>query len=161
MTLLKNPIFDFHKVISALTTPLTIPTLTPSLVKTSLQGVSESSLLLQRPILPHTPTGSNPEVNIKFIDQFAAVFFITDSSLNVCRLENYFTHLICMTLHFLSMKRAFGLLPPPPPPHLDGILAEADPDRQIRGGGPPDSEIKGGRSPKNFFCPSGLILVEK
>ena len=118
MTLLKNPIFDFHKVISALTTPLTIPTLTPSLVKTSLQGVSESSLLLQRPILPHTPTGSNPEVNIKFIDQFAAVFFITDSSLNVFRLENYFTQLICMTLHFLSMKRALGLLPPPPPPTL-------------------------------------------
>ena len=118
MTLLKNPIFDFHKVISALTTPLTIPTLTPSLVKTSLQGVSESSLLLQRPIWPHTPTGSNPEVNIKFIDQFAAVFFITDSSLNVFRLENYFTQLICMTLHFLSMKRALGLLPPPPPPTL-------------------------------------------
>ena len=35
MTLLTTPIFDFHKVISALMTPLTIPI--PSLVKTSLK----------------------------------------------------------------------------------------------------------------------------
>ena len=34
MTPLKTPIFDFHQVISVLTTPLTTPT--PSLVKTSL-----------------------------------------------------------------------------------------------------------------------------
>ena len=42
MILLKNPIFDFHEVIKALTTPLTIPNPTPtqSLVKTSLQGVT-------------------------------------------------------------------------------------------------------------------------
>ena len=31
-----TPIFDFHYVISAFTTPLTIPSLTPSQVKTSL-----------------------------------------------------------------------------------------------------------------------------
>ena len=37
MTPLTTPIFDFHKVISALTTPLTTPTPTPSLVKTSLK----------------------------------------------------------------------------------------------------------------------------
>ena len=37
MTLLTTQIFDFHKVIGALTTPLTIPTPTPALVKTSLQ----------------------------------------------------------------------------------------------------------------------------
>ena len=36
MTPLTTPIFDFHYVISALTTPLTTPTPTPSLVKTSL-----------------------------------------------------------------------------------------------------------------------------
>ena len=36
MTPLITPIFDFHQVISALTTPLTTPT--PSLVKTSLYG---------------------------------------------------------------------------------------------------------------------------
>ena len=36
MTPLTTPIFDFHKVISALTTPLTTPTPTPSLVKASL-----------------------------------------------------------------------------------------------------------------------------
>ena len=35
--MLTTPIFDFHKVISALTTPLTIPTPNPSLVKTSNQ----------------------------------------------------------------------------------------------------------------------------
>ena len=35
MTLLTTQFFDFHKVIGALTTPLTIPTPTPSLVKTS------------------------------------------------------------------------------------------------------------------------------
>ena len=34
MTSLMTPILDFHKVISALTTPLTIPTPTPSQVKT-------------------------------------------------------------------------------------------------------------------------------
>ena len=37
MTPLTTPIFDFHSVISALTTPLTTPTPTPSLVKTSLK----------------------------------------------------------------------------------------------------------------------------
>ena len=36
MTLLMTPIFDFHKDISALTTPLMILTLTLLLVKTSL-----------------------------------------------------------------------------------------------------------------------------
>ena len=39
MTPLTTPIFDFHLVISALTTPLT--TLTPSLVKTSLKKLQE------------------------------------------------------------------------------------------------------------------------
>ena len=37
MTLLTTPIFDFHQVISALTTPLSIPTSNPSIVKTSNQ----------------------------------------------------------------------------------------------------------------------------
>ena len=36
MTPLTTPILDFPKVISALTTPITIPTPTRSLVKTSL-----------------------------------------------------------------------------------------------------------------------------
>jgi len=36
MTPLMTPIFDFHLVVSSLTTPSTIPTTTPSLVKTSL-----------------------------------------------------------------------------------------------------------------------------
>ena len=45
MTLLTTPIFYFHKVISALTTPLTIPTLTLLLLKTSLW---------QREPRPHT-----------------------------------------------------------------------------------------------------------
>ena len=36
MTLLTTPIFDFHQVISALTTPLMTPIQTLSLVKTSL-----------------------------------------------------------------------------------------------------------------------------
>ena len=40
MTPLTTPIFDFHNVISALTTPLTIPTPTPSLVKTSLEKIT-------------------------------------------------------------------------------------------------------------------------
>ena len=39
MTPLTTPIFDFHKVISALTTPLTTLTPTPSLVKTSLKSL--------------------------------------------------------------------------------------------------------------------------
>ena len=37
MTPFTTPIFDFHLVISPLTTPLTTPTPTPSLVKTSLK----------------------------------------------------------------------------------------------------------------------------
>ena len=37
MTLLTTQFFDFHKVIGTLTTPLTISTPTPSLVKTFLQ----------------------------------------------------------------------------------------------------------------------------
>ena len=45
MTLLTTPIFYFHKVISALMTPLTIPTPTPLLLKTSLW---------QREPRPHT-----------------------------------------------------------------------------------------------------------
>ena len=32
-----TPIFDFHKVINVLTTPLTLTTLTPLLLKTSLK----------------------------------------------------------------------------------------------------------------------------
>ena len=42
MTPLTTPIFDFHQVISTLTTPLMTPTSTPSLVKTSLKkkGIS-------------------------------------------------------------------------------------------------------------------------
>ena len=39
MTPLTTPILDFPKVISALTTPITIPTLTPSLAKTSLDKI--------------------------------------------------------------------------------------------------------------------------
>ena len=38
MTWLTTPIFDFHQVISAVTTPLTTPTPIPSLVKTMLKG---------------------------------------------------------------------------------------------------------------------------
>ena len=37
MTLLTTLIFDFHKVVSSLMTPFTIPTMTPLLVKTSLK----------------------------------------------------------------------------------------------------------------------------
>ena len=46
MTLLTTPIFDFHQVISVLTTPLTTPTPTPtpSLVKTSLNFITTSFL---------------------------------------------------------------------------------------------------------------------
>ena len=43
MTPLTTPIFDFHKVISALTTPFTTPT--PSLVKTSLKNVKFTCLV--------------------------------------------------------------------------------------------------------------------
>ena len=42
MTPLTTPIFDFHQVISALTTPLTTPTPTRSLVKTSLKASSHA-----------------------------------------------------------------------------------------------------------------------
>ena len=45
MTPLTTPIFDFHQVISALTTPLATPTPTPSLVKTILYA---SFLLSER-----------------------------------------------------------------------------------------------------------------
>ena len=45
MTPLTTPMFDFHSVISALTTPLTTPTPTSSLVKTSLYA---SFLLSER-----------------------------------------------------------------------------------------------------------------
>ena len=45
MTPLTTPIFDFHNVISALTIP--IPTPTPSLVKTSLYVLRNSSGLLK------------------------------------------------------------------------------------------------------------------
>ena len=38
MTLLMTPIFDFHKVISAFTSMLMIPTVIPLLVKTSLNN---------------------------------------------------------------------------------------------------------------------------
>ena len=41
MTLLTTPIFDFHKVISSLMTPT--PTPTPSLVKTSLESVTDGN----------------------------------------------------------------------------------------------------------------------
>ena len=50
MTLLTTPIFDFYKVISALTTPLTNPTPTSSLVKTSLYA----SLLLSERLEPES-----------------------------------------------------------------------------------------------------------
>ena len=46
MTPLTTPIFDFHQVISALTTPLTTPTPTPSLVKTSMVTFYMFDLLL-------------------------------------------------------------------------------------------------------------------
>ena len=46
------------------------------------------------------------------------------------------------------------------------LITVADPEHQIRGGGGgghPDPEISGGggRSPKIFFDPSVVILVEK
>ena len=41
MTWLTTPIFNFHEVISALMTPLTTPTPTPSLVKTSLKKAED------------------------------------------------------------------------------------------------------------------------
>ena len=41
MTPLTTPIFDFHYFISALATPLTTPTPTPSLVKTNLKKPTE------------------------------------------------------------------------------------------------------------------------
>ena len=44
MTRLTTLIFDFHKVINALTTPLTTPTPTPSLVKTSRVEITFCSL---------------------------------------------------------------------------------------------------------------------
>ena len=47
MTLLTTPIFYFHQVISALTTPLTTPTPTPSLVKTSLNNVESMESFLR------------------------------------------------------------------------------------------------------------------
>ena len=41
-------------------------------------------------------------------------------------------------------------------------IAVADPDLQIRGGpGRTDPEIREGGSPKNFFAPLGLSLVQK
>ena len=42
-----------------------------------------------------------------------------------------------------------------------GLIAVADPDLQIRGGGHPNPEIRGGGLKKNFFDPSGLSLVQK
>ena len=42
-TPLMTLIFDFHLVVSSLTTPSTIPTTTPSLVKTSLKGYKSHS----------------------------------------------------------------------------------------------------------------------
>ena len=60
MTLLTTPIFDFHLVISVLTTSLTTPTPTPtlSLVKTSLKGDLEIKAKLTPPplIRDHTKT---------------------------------------------------------------------------------------------------------
>ena len=43
------------------------------------------------------------------------------------------------------------------------LTAVADPDLQMRGGGHPDPRDNGGGrvSERIFFCPSGLILVEK
>ena len=43
MTPLTTPIFDFHYVMNAFTTPLTIPTPTPSQVKTSLLDLHRAS----------------------------------------------------------------------------------------------------------------------
>ena len=52
MTPLTTPIFDFHQVISALTTPFTTPTPTLSLVKNSLKAFGLISLfLIIKPIL--------------------------------------------------------------------------------------------------------------
>ena len=43
-----------------------------------------------------------------------------------------------------------------------GLIAVADPDLQIRGGGGhPDPEIRGGGLKKNFFDPSGLRFGPK
>ena len=49
MTLLTTPIFDFHLVKSVLTTSLTTPTPTLSLVKTSLKGDLEIKAKLTPP----------------------------------------------------------------------------------------------------------------
>ena len=38
---------------------------------------------------------------------------------------------------------------------LTVLIALADPDLQMGGGGHPDPEIRGGRSPKKFFRPFG------
>ena len=44
ITALMTPIFYFHKTIGALTTPLTILTPTPALMKTSLWAISTKGL---------------------------------------------------------------------------------------------------------------------
>ena len=59
MTLLTTTIFDFHLVVSVLTTSLTTPTPTLSLVKTSLKGDLEIKAKLTPPpplIRDHTKT---------------------------------------------------------------------------------------------------------
>ena len=61
MTPLTTPIFDFHQVISALTTPLTTPTPTPSLTT---------------PLTTSTPTPSLVKTSLKRSADVAVVFAV-------------------------------------------------------------------------------------
>ena len=73
MTPLTTAIFDFHKVISALTTPLTTATATRSLVKTGLYAT---------PLTIPTPTPSRVKTSLWKAFPFPFIFryFISPSS---------------------------------------------------------------------------------
>ena len=73
MTLLTTAIFDFHKIISPLATPLTTATATPSLVKTSLYAT---------PLTISTPTPSRVKTSLwkAFPFPFIFCYFISPSS---------------------------------------------------------------------------------
>ena len=73
MTPLTTAIFDFHKIISPLATPLTTATATPSLVKTSLYAT---------PLTISTPTPSRLKTSLSKALPFPFIFryFISPSS---------------------------------------------------------------------------------
>ena len=73
MTPLTTAIFDFHKIISPLATPLTTATATPSLVKTSLYAT---------PLTISTPTPSRVKTSLWKALPFPFIFryFISPSS---------------------------------------------------------------------------------